>query len=223
MGIEKPIIIGYSGSLAYYNPSAKIYRNSFIRDWFWTYNHLSTDPSTRSPFFLFQAVLYLKNVYKIDGKQIQLHLWGNIDERNKLQAKNLAISDIVKIEGYKQKEESLAKMKSCDLLFLPLESETKASKPLFIPGKLFEYLKMGKPVLALGGQSDCTEILKKSGLGIIFESQDTKAIADQLVSFISDKDLLDKYIPDNDYIGQYSFENITRKLAAVFNEALNHK
>ena len=93
---------------------------------------------------------------------MQLRLWGNVDSRNGLQAKKLGISDMVKIEGYKQKEESLALLRSCDLLFLPLESETKAGKPLFIPGKLFEYLKIGKPVLALGGQSDCIDILKKS-------------------------------------------------------------
>lgn len=220
MDFKKPLIIGYSGSLSCYDPQKPLYQNNFFHDWFWTYTHLATDPSTRSGYFLFKALRFLTENYHITGDQLQVHLWGNIESGNLRQVQEMKIEDMVKIDGYHSKTDSLEKLESCDMLFLPLESETKKGKPLFIPGKLYEYLKIGKPVLSLSGKSDCLDILSESGLGINFDPHDTKRIADKLAALVSDRSSLDSYIPNNDYIGNYSFRNITRQLAEIFDDVL---
>ena len=223
MDSEKPLIIGYSGSLAFYDPSDPPFRNSWWKDWFWTYHHLATDPSTRSAYFLFKALKHIKEKYNRDGRSIQLQMWGAIDPRNIAQAIAMGISDMVHIEGYLPKERSVQKLASCDLLFLPFESPTGKGRPLFIPGKLFEYLKIGKPVLALGGPCDAMDILQRSGLGLIFRPGATEAIAEGVMRHCEDPSLLKSYVPDNEYISNYSFSNITHQVSKVFDEVLNKK
>src|ERR1044072_1817687 len=49
---SKPLTIGYSGSLAFYEGDATPSRQNGLRNWFWTYNHFVTDPSTRSASYL---------------------------------------------------------------------------------------------------------------------------------------------------------------------------
>ena len=223
MDSDKPIIIGYAGSLSYYDPENSFYENSFLKDWFWTYNHLSNNPSSRSAYFLFQAMRVLKKQFNLNKTNIQISLWGNIDEGNILLAKKFEISDMITFGKYLEKKESRERLNSCDILFLPMESETNLSKPLFIPGKLFEYLKTGKPILALAGDSDCSEILKKSGLGMIFKPQDSRGIAEHLAAVVQNREILKKYIADYDYISQYSFDKITKQLTDTFDELLKEK
>jgi glycosyltransferase involved in cell wall biosynthesis len=223
MATEGPLIIGYAGSLDFFDPIRPVRAKSGIRDWFWTYRHTATDPSTRSGYYLFLALKMLKEQFNRSGAHLQVHLWGNIHPGNRSQADEIGVGDMVRIEGYLPKEISIARSAACDMMFLPLESSTPAGDPLFIPGKLFEYLRNGKPVLALAGRSDCTEILRHSGLGAIFPPADTRAVAETLDRFISDRSLLEKYVPDNEYIGQYSFRNITRRLAGVFDDVITNK
>jgi glycosyltransferase involved in cell wall biosynthesis len=223
MDIKRPLVIGYSGSLAFYDPSDPLFRNSGWKDWFWTYHHLSTDPSTRSAYFLFKALKYIREESKWGGEAIQVHMWGVIDPRNIAQAKEMGIFDMIRFEGYLPKERSIQKLASCDLLFLPFESASEKGKPLFIPGKLFEYLKVGKPVLALGGSCDGLDILQRSGLGLIFEPEETKAIASRLTELCNDQTLLKSYVPDNEYISNYSSSRITGQVSKVFDEVLNRK
>jgi glycosyltransferase involved in cell wall biosynthesis len=220
MASERPLIIGYSGSLAYYDGKSAVRKNR-LRDWFWTYNHYVTDPSTRSAFFLFKAIQLLKEKYKIQPSQLQVQLWGNIHAGNLQQAKEMGISEFLQISGYLPKQESIERNNTCDLLFLPMESATENGKPLFIPGKVFEYMKAGKPVLALAGPCDCLDILRPSGLLIEFNPRAAEEIAEELNKIILNRDILSGYIPDADYISSFSFRNITAKLAATFNEVLN--
>lgn len=222
MASDRPLVIGYSGSLAFYDGKTKPRTGSSLRDWFWTYNHHVTDPSTRSAYFLFKALQLMKEKYKINNTQIRVELWGNIHPGNKQQAKEMRIDDLVHIEGYLPKQKSLEKNAQCDLLFLPMESATENGNPLFIPGKVFEYMKAGKPVLALSGPCDCVDILQPSGLLISCDPHKTEEIADKLFSFVTGRDQLVKFIPNEHYISSFSFRNITGKLAETFNEVLSN-
>ena len=218
---ETPLVIGYAGTLVSYDPAAPSFRNSFFKDWFWSYSHLATDPSTRSPYFLFLALQFLNKKYGITGKDIRVHLWGNIDKKIFLQARSMGIADMVLTEGHVSKEESLKRTASCDILFLPLESGTEKGEPLFIPGKLFEYMNAGKPVLALSGKCDAADILLQSGLGMIFDPTDTAGIAAHLKKLLYERGLLSSYISDYDYIRKYSFASIAAQMAKVFREVLH--
>lgn len=220
MGSEQPFVIGYAGSLSFFDGRKKKSSLFSLRDWFWTYNYKVTDASTRSAYYLFEALKILREKNNITSSQICVNFWGSIDARNIEMARKMGIDDLVRIDGYLPKQESRNRIDKCDLLFLPMESATENNKPLFIPGKVFEYMKSGKPILALAGPCDCIDILQPSGLLLAFQPTATEAIAIALFQLVSDRKLLTKYIPNEDYINEFSYENGTRKLASIFNVVL---
>lgn len=222
MATRSKLVIGYSGSLAFYEGAYKSRRNGW-KDWFWTYNHYSTDPATRSASFLFRAVSLLVKSGRIQKGDLLIDLWGNIAPDYIAQAAQLGISDFIRIDGYLSKEHSLKRGEECDVLFLPMESPTALGKPLFIPGKAFEYMQSRKPILALSYDCDCIDVLKPSGLLSVFPPDKAEAIADWIESMIRDEAKRNSYKVDESYIARYSFRNITAQVAGVFDELLNRK
>ena len=217
--MEKPLIIGYGGELKYF--SGVFPTNSFtrkLRKWFFTYQIDNIIPETRSGYFLFKLIKHLVDKQLVNATNLQIHIWGLIEKRNEGQIKELGIDHIVKIGGYMNKKENIAKLNSCDVLFLPLESGKNKQNPLFIPGKLFEYLSIGKPILAFTGTSDAKNILIKSGLAKIADPFNMEECEDALMYLMNNKRSLNKlFFKDEIYIKeQFDFDNLTKKLADIF-------
>ena len=105
-------------------------------------------------------------------------------------------------------------------MFLPLET---AADPLFIPGKVFDYLQRGKPVLVLGPESDCTRILDRAGLGIRVDAEDTPGVAAKLKELWEQRaQLPELYRADEAYIReQFHFRNLAGRMDQVFQEVLS--
>jgi len=219
----KPLVIVYAGSLKGYSPVAnKLGFFDRLKKKFSPYTPDNINETTRSGYFIFRAISYLKSNFGIGSEELQVKMWGNIEALNKLQIKEFGIDDIVRIEGFKTKEETVSLLKEADVMFLPLESAKEKQSPLFIPGKLFEYLSIGKPILALSEDSDCKQILLESGLGIIANPNYPDEIASIIMELIKNKKELNQiYIPDTDYINKFTFRNKTKELAAIFDEILN--
>ena len=214
---NQPITIAYAGNLKGYQPPENKSFFSFIKEWIWTYSVKNIDSSTRTGYFLFKAIKILKEENEINNSDVHIHLWGNIEKNNQQIVDQLRINEFVTISGYKSKQETIELLKSADILFLPLEQRKKEQKPLFIPGKLFEYLSFGKPILALAEDSDCSEILIQSGLGIITSPNNPEKIALTLKSIINKDIDLDHYTPNISFIKNFSFQEKTKQLANIFN------
>lgn len=209
--------IAYSGSLDAHFPKGKPSVFSRIVGLFWTYKHNTVDSSTRSAYYLIKAIVILKEKHRVSPDDLQIELWGSIHEGNRKQAIQAGVDGYFNFGGYMPKPDSLKKLNSSDVLFLPLEkSNTPGVGTLFIPGKLFEYLNAGKPILALCEQSDCKDILEASGLGICVEPDKPDLIADVLLKLINDKELSKTYKANDSYIKQYAFRNKAEELAIVF-------
>lgn len=211
--------IGYAGGLLSYVPgSEKRSLWSRIKDWFWTYRIHSVQHHTRSGYFLIRGLERFKQKYPAYATRLQVELWGMIDPGNKAQAEQYGVADILTIGGYHAKQESNRKIRACDLLFLPLET---GDDPLYIPGKIFDYIKQRKPVFILGHRSDCTDILQRAGVGILVDPFDPEAIADCLKSLVDKKALLPaEYQVDVAYVeNTFHFRVLAREMAAVFEAA----
>ena len=221
MGIKNQLILAYSGSLNAYTPENKLKWLNRIKGFFWTYHHDTVDDSTRSGYYLIKAVRILKEKYQIQSDELNIQLWGSIDPVNQKQVLSEGVQEYFEFGSYMDKQNSLKKLEAASILFLPLEkSNRKGFKTLFIPGKLFEYIKTGKPILALAEASDCRTILERSGLGICVQPDDPEKIAQVLENIIRKREILEAYKPQSDYISTFTFENKTAELAAVFNQLI---
>ncbi len=94
-------------------------------------------------------------------ERIMINFLGKKDERMELIVKENHLLDVVYFRGYKSHKESIAFQLGADVLFLALEEDIGKTA---IPGKLFEYLACGKPILALvPRKGKAADILRKEG------------------------------------------------------------
>ena len=209
--------IYYGGNLGYIKPK----KNNWFSKWFWTYNYEYINYSTRSGYYIIRAVNHLKNNRNILPCQLKFCFWGKIHPKNIELVNELNLQDFFSFSGYISKEKSLNKLMDADVLLLPLEtSATSKHNNLFIPGKLFEYLKLKKPILALTSKSDCYEIIKRSNLGIFSSPDNILDIADVIHELIVNKKKLMEINPDLDYINSFSNDVLCQKLSKIFDELL---
>lgn len=213
------LTIAYSGSLDAYQPEKGKKALKWLKDLFWTFKNDQVDRSTRSAYYLIKAIKILKEEHGIGPDKLQFHFWGLIAENNLIQAEQEGVGAYFRFGTYVDKQTSLRRLQEADLLFLPLEkSNTPEHRTLFIPGKLYEYLNAGKPVLALAEPSDCRTILQKSGLGICAYPDNPSEIAMVILQIINEPGFLNGFKPNQDYISTFSFRNKTAELAAVFDQ-----
>lgn len=94
---------------------------------------------------------------------------------------------------------------------------------MWIPGKIFEYLRLGKPILALvPEEGDAAKIIKEANAGFIL-SYDKEEMKKQL------KEILGKYkegafkdsLINYQYISQFERRETTERLAKKFDEVIN--
>ena len=82
-----------------------------------------------------------------------------------------------------------------------------ASEPRHVPGKLFEYLRTGRPIIAFGNDNEeVSEILKTSNAGKIFNYNENGS------SFF---DLSDNFKTNLDFVKQFDRKLITKKLSDI--------
>jgi glycosyltransferase involved in cell wall biosynthesis len=80
-----------------------------------------------------------------------------------------------------------------------------------IPGKLFEYIATGKPIICLGPvDCDVAEILNNSGTGQTFDYTDIKSL-ENYITHLS----VSGHLNDNQLITEYSRKSLTKYLISI--------
>ncbi|MBT5402706.1 MAG: glycosyltransferase [Crocinitomicaceae bacterium] len=210
----KKISIGYGGWLQYYEPGMEQQPKNWLTTTFLNYHIDNVNHHVRSAYYIYKALQLLKQMGK--EEMVKLHLWGNIDSRNQTLSKKMNIDSMVEIGGKLSKKDNLEKLNSMDILFLPLELGKNDCRSLFIPGKVYEYLFLEKPILAVGGDSDAKNLILDSGLGFHFDPENPEDIVKFLIKTFNDRSNL-RLEPNKELIASKSFDVLTGELVTVFN------
>jgi glycosyltransferase involved in cell wall biosynthesis len=128
--------------------------------------HVGTVYKTATPRFYFDALDAMSE--QVRG-QIETRFIGRIsdDERALLESKR----SNVKIMGFMPQAEALRTMETTDCLLLTMTNK------ISLPGKLFEYMASGKPILAITPKgSEVDRILQETGVGISSPPDDRAGI-----------------------------------------------
>jgi glycosyltransferase involved in cell wall biosynthesis len=91
----------------------------------------------------------------------------------------------VSMPGYLSHAETIALMRGADLLFLPMHDLEPPRRAGLVPGKTYEYLAAGRPILAAVPDGDARELLEEAGNALICWPADTDAIADAIATQIA--------------------------------------
>ncbi len=115
------------------------------------------------------------------------------------------------------REKALAFAAGSDFLLIVMPPYAK-----WIPGKIWEYLRLGKPILGLVPEDgDPGKIIKQARGGFVL-SYDLEEMKQQLKDIFAQwrKGKFKDFHPDWEYIAQFERWNLTKKLVAIFNKVV---
>ncbi|MGE0681512.1 MAG: glycosyltransferase family 4 protein [Candidatus Binatia bacterium] len=128
----------------------------------------------------------------------------------------LQLTTVVNYIGYVPHADSIQHLADSDVLFLCQIPEYE-SAVVKLPGKLFEYLYMRKPVLALTLPGVTTAILERAGLGVVVHPNDTQGITTALHDLYQQwRQTHWRFTPNHDFIDTFDRVRLTERLAQIF-------
>ena len=118
--------------------------------------------------------------------------------------------------GYVPHNEAIAHQRKSQVLLL-IEIDSEETKSI-IPGKLFEYMATGNPILAVGpADADVKKILQKTKAGDYFSHQQVNEIKTYILSIYNQwlKNPNQKFETNEEEVQQFNRKNLTKKLVEV--------
>ncbi|MDP3278171.1 MAG: glycosyltransferase [Deltaproteobacteria bacterium] len=123
---------------------------------------------------------------QLEPTDVVLENYGRFSQSDWQLAESLGIERYLKLHKPMPQNEGLASLRSANLLLLPIWGT--AYGELFLPAKLYDYLLVGVPVLALGTHPELSQILGDTGAGELIAEDNTLAIEASIERALSDTD-----------------------------------
>ena len=140
------------------------------------------------------------------GNHFKIKFIGTVDPEIVETINKTGLSPFTKFLGFLPYKKMLEEVSNADFLLVC------ATEPRHVPGKLFEYLRSGKPIIAFGdGNEEVKYILEKANAGIMFGYNESgKEIFQKRKSFKTDLD----------YVKNFDRENIAERLNKILDKLL---
>ncbi|WP_339813105.1 methyltransferase [Paenibacillus sp. FSL R7-0189] len=178
----------------------------------------------RTPETFLKAVynLVVNNILPREKIEIYFTLTENDDHWREV-AEQLGIDDLVNFFGYLNHNDSLSYASNADLLLLIVGPGEK-NKSVY-PGKVFEYLRLGKRILALSPSGSLVEaLINKTSRGENYEFEDVQGMQDYIIRMYKEWEA-GSYsdLSINGDIKRFERRQLTRKLSDIFTETIKEK
>lgn len=179
---KKIIFITESMKDDYVRKYSFIEEKSFVL--YWGYNEddfkgLSLNPLPKEGDFLnYKIIVHAGNIFDYQnpemlwkeirrrievGEKFKIKFIGTVSPLIKQSMKNYELESITEYLGFLPYNEMLKELYQADYLLVC------ATERRHVPGKLFEYLRIGKPIIAFGNDNDeVKRILEETGSGMLF-------------------------------------------------------
>jgi glycosyltransferase involved in cell wall biosynthesis len=147
-----------------------------------------------------------------------LHFVGFLRKENVNLIKNLNLQEFVFDHGYLNHDESIAKIKSADILWMMVGKRKNIDS--ILPGKLYEYMGTAKPILACVPEGAAKLALSEYPASFICEPDNINQIKETIIKIF---DLYKRNeFPgiDEEIIAKYRRDFLTEQLAKQMNNIL---
>lgn len=179
----------------------------------------------RNPRLLLQAVSELLATGNLQKDEISLRFAGVFDypgyTDNTDAVRAYGLEDVVEVLGFLPHQQALALLYSADVLLLI--NDTAPGSEAYIPGKLYEYLAIKRPILALSLAGEATHIIDRFQLGTVVPPTDIEQMKVALMELVRrwrEGELGFSYPDSNDRAGLELYERDKQagQLAALMDE-----
>jgi len=154
--------------------------------------------------FAFQNPKNLWRQIKIEndkGNKIKIKFIGTVDIEVLNFLYETGLKDFVEVTGFLPYQEMIKQILAADILLVC------SSEPRHVPGKLFEALRTGNPIISFGNNNtEVKQIINDAGAGMMF------GYDENVSSFFEE---LDKIKPDQSYVRQFDRAEISNQFSAI--------
>jgi glycosyltransferase involved in cell wall biosynthesis len=172
---------------------------------------------TRSHVYLLEAIDRLIAGDPRVAQELEVHLAGVLTETDREVA---ARSAVTRLHGYLPHDETIALVLSADLLFLPMHDLPTGVRAGLVPGKTYEYLGSGRPILGAVPEGDARELLEAAGNAFLCYPADVTRMAELIAQRLEAwRRGEEPPGPRADVIARYERRFQTGQLAAILDAA----
>jgi glycosyltransferase involved in cell wall biosynthesis len=166
----------------------------------------------RPDYFLRALAEIQKEQPRLRGR-ISAHFVGNFREENRKLAARLGLQDAVTETGYLPHVDCIRELLASDVLWMIVGDEVGS------PGKTYEYIGAGKPILACAPEGFISDAVLDAG-GIVTAPDDVQAIKEAIVSFYNRWERHELRGPNQDIIDRYDRQRLARTMVKLFESLL---
>ena len=184
-----------------------------ILDTKFSISYIGLLPKQSNPKLLFKVLKALCEEDLNFKKELQLNFIGDISEEIKAEISANKLEQNTNFIGYVSHQEALEYQSKSQVLLL-LIPNVKNNKGI-LTGKLFEYLKAKRPILAMGPEDgDLATILKETNAGVIVNFNAEEKLKLQLLELYQ-KYKEEKLVVNATNIEKYHRKELTKNLASI--------
>jgi glycosyltransferase involved in cell wall biosynthesis len=171
----------------------------------------------RSHFFLLRALEQWIASQPERIHDVRLVLAGVVTEADKRIVKSSSVSCLVDFAGYLPHSESVSLVRNAGILFLPLHAVGSGRRASIVPGKTYEYMASGRPILGALPEGDARNFLRRAGSAWLVRPTDVAGMVEALkVAYRNWKQGLSTLRTwDPDWVAQFERRALTRRLAEL--------
>ena len=127
------------------------------------------------------------------GKKIIIRFIGTVGPGIKNALENAGLKETVEYKGFLPYNDMLKELRKASCLLVC------ATERRHVPGKLFEYLRIGKPIIAFGDDNnEVGEIIKNANAGMMFKyNEDAGEFFEKIETFNTDLSAIKKFNREN--------------------------
>jgi glycosyltransferase involved in cell wall biosynthesis len=168
----------------------------------------------RNPTSLFAAFRLLVEQGRITPEQVLMRFVGRFGSEIHAMFAAFPFQESLDVVGYVPHEESIRQL-LCSHAALLIVDEAKESNEI-VPGKVYEYIGAGKPVIAVAPRNSAIErLLDETRAGRVAHQHDIERLADILFGYVQDwkNGSTVHFLPNKEAIARYERRNATKQLA----------
>ena len=168
----------------------------------------------RNPGTFLQAVARLVGEGKVQTSTIRLQFIGRFGDEVRAMFEHPVLRESIIVKEYMPHAESVRQLFQSDALLMVVD-DFKGNDEI-VPGKVFEYVGSGKPVITLAPEGAVAELINETRSGMVASSQDVAAIAKIFLHYYQQwQNGTIGREQDRSTIMRYERREITRELARL--------
>ena len=149
-------------------------------------------------------------------QQLSITILGSPDQETIDNASRAPGNRVIKLLGYREHQETLEAMSRADYLLLFLAEREWAQ--LCISSKIYEYLRVGRPIIAVTYEGGVATLVAQSNAGVVLPPDDIPAIKRALRSLVTRSADIRGATPE--FAAQFRYDQLATSMNGVFQELL---